>query len=147
MSTVEDTFRSMLKTAGYSLTGARTAVFEALVGQEPLSMHELVEKVPQVDRASVYRAVELFEQLHIVQRLNTGWKYKLELTDKFSAHHHHMTCTNCGSTVALKEVELERFIDVLAKTHGFRPTAHQIEIQGVCAKCLSQTLRSPESAL
>lgn len=98
-------------------------------------MHELVDRADSIDRASVYRAVELFEKLGIVQRLNTGWKYKIELTDKFSAHHHHLTCVQCGRTIALKESELEQFIDDIARGHGFVPEAHQIEIQGRCRDC------------
>jgi Fur family ferric uptake transcriptional regulator len=135
MSSVQDTFRDLLKAAGYSLTAARSAVFESLLGQEPLTMHELVGRVSGVDRSSVYRAVELFERLGIVQRLNTGWKYRIELSDKFSAHHHHLTCTNCGKTVAMKEAELEAFIEQIARSHGFIPAGHQIEIQGLCGQC------------
>jgi len=142
MADAHTTFKQMLKNSGYSLTGARTAVFEALLGQEPMSMHELVARVKGVDRASVYRAIELFETLGIAQRLNTGWKYKLELTDKFAAHHHHLTCTNCGKTVALSEAELERFIEQIARSHGFRPMSHQIELQGLCAACAA---RQPET--
>jgi len=125
----------ILKEHGYSRTHARIAVFEALLGKEPLSMHDLVDATKSVDRASVYRAVDLFEKLGIVQRLNTGWKYKIELTDAFTDHHHHLTCTNCGKTVAMNEQRLERFIEQLAQEHGFSPLGHQIEIQGLCPVC------------
>jgi len=135
MTSVQDSFAQLLKTQGHSVTKARLAVFRALVGSEPLSMHELVARSRAVDRASVYRTVELFERLSIVQRLNTGWKYKIELTDKFADHHHHLTCTCCGQTVAMNEQELESFIDQLARNHGFVPGSHQIEIQGLCAAC------------
>jgi len=140
MADTHETFRRLLKNAGYSLTGARSAVFAALLGQEPMSMHQLVGKVAGVDRASVYRSIELFETLGIVQRLNTGWKYKLELTDKFATHHHHLTCTDCGKTVALSETELERFIEQIARSHGFRPVSHQIELQGLCASCAAKAI-------
>lgn len=138
MSSATDTFRTMLMDAGYSRTRARRLVFEALLGQEPLSMHQLVQRTREVDRSSVYRAVELFERLGIVQRLNTGWKYKVELTDKFSAHHHHVTCTVCGKTIAMNEEQLEAFIESIAHSHGFVPEAHQIEIQGKCQACVAQ---------
>lgn len=98
-------------------------------------MHILVERAGEVDRASVYRAVDLFERLRVVQRLNTGWKYKLELSDKFSEHHHHLTCISCGRTTPMNGAELETLITKLAAGHNFRPTAHQIEIQGLCAQC------------
>lgn len=130
-----ENFRQILKSAGYSLTAARTAVFEALLGHEPLSMHELIVRAGKVDRASVYRTVDLFERLGIVVRLNIGWKYKLELTDKFAEHHHHLTCIRCGKTISMNENELERLIAELATAHHFRAIAHQIELQGLCQEC------------
>jgi Fur family ferric uptake transcriptional regulator len=142
MSSVHDTFQALLKEGGYSITAARQSVFDALLDQEPLSMHQLVERAKSVDRASVYRAIELFERLGIVARLNTGWKYRIELTDKFSAHHHHVTCTQCGKTVAMNEGQLERFIEEIAHSHGFLPSAHQIEIQGLCSECRNKSPRA-----
>lgn len=132
---IVDQFKVLLKESGHSVTKARVAVFGALLGSEPLSMAGLVRKVPEVDRASVYRAVNLFERLGVVQRVNIGWKYKLELTDRFAAHHHHLSCTNCGRTVEMSELELEQLIHSLAAAHDFTPTAHQIEIQGLCSRC------------
>lgn len=134
-----ESFRTLLKARSQSVTKARLSVFTNLLGQEPMTMHELVRRVGDTDRASVYRAIDLFERLGIVQRLNTGWKYKIELTDKFTDHHHHLTCTQCGRTISLNEDELERLIDTLAKNHGFAPTAHQIEIQGLCTECQMTT--------
>lgn len=135
MSTGTEEIKKLLQTSGRSVTKARLAVFDALRGQEPMSMNQLIKCTPEVDRASVYRAVELFERLGVVQRVNIGWKYKLELTDKFTDHHHHLTCLNCGRTTAMNELELEQLISKLAANHNFKPSAHQIEIQGLCQDC------------
>jgi len=135
MSSSQETFSALLKSHGQSVTKARLAVFEALLGEEPLAMREVVARTKGVDRASVYRAIDLFEKLGIVQRLNSGWKYKIELSDKFAAHHHHLSCVGCGKTIAISGHELETFIDQLATHYGFAPTAHQIEIQGYCKAC------------
>ncbi|HLZ15142.1 MAG TPA: Fur family transcriptional regulator [Candidatus Saccharimonadales bacterium] len=135
MGSAQETFTSILKAHRQSITKTRLRVFGALVGQEPLSMHALVARLPDVDRASVYRAVDLFERLGIIQHLNMGWKYKLELTDKFADHHHHLTCVKCGATIAMNENELEQVIERLAAVHSFAPSAHQIEIQGLCSQC------------
>jgi Fur family ferric uptake transcriptional regulator len=104
-------------------------------------MRDLIGKVGRADRASVYRAIELFERMGVVQRLSTGWKYKLELTDKFAEHHHHLTCVQCGRTTPMSETELEQTISRLAATHNFKPSAHQIEIQGLCTKCQTTPIR------
>ena len=139
----KELFKSLLKDAGQSITTARMHVFDALDSQEPLSMHELVLRARGVDRASVYRAVQLFERLGIVQRLNTGWKYKIELTDKFAEHHHHLTCLQCGKTIAIGEAELEDVLAGIAACHRFKPSAHQIEIQGYCENCQPASLPAP----
>lgn len=135
MATPKETFVEILKQGESRVTKARLTVFEQLYNQEPLSMHELVARSNGVDRASVYRAVELFEQLGIVQRFHMGWKYKIELTDRFAAHHHHLTCLGCGKTIPINERDLEHVVDELAAQHNFVPTAHQIELQGYCAAC------------
>lgn len=135
MASPKEVFVELLKQGDSRITKARLIVFEQLYDQEPLSMHELVQRSKGVDRASVYRAVELFERLGIAQRLHIGWKYKIELTDRFAAHHHHLTCLGCGKTIPINERDLERVIDELAALHNFTPTAHQIELQGYCTAC------------
>ncbi len=99
-------------------------------------MHEVVAASATIDRASVYRTIALFEKLGIVQRLQIGWKYKLELSDAFHRHHHHLSCTGCGSTFALQEdPELEARLTLLAQRQHFAMHGHQLEIQGLCNKC------------
>ena len=119
------------------MTSSRRIVFEALQGQEPLSMHDLVALCRnKVDRASIYRTIALFEHFGIVQRLQIGWKYKLELSSDFNYHHHHLTCSRCGSVIPLPEDdELENRLQYLAKNLQFFPQDHQIEIRGLCVAC------------
>lgn len=135
MSSAKEEFAEILKNKGYRLTKSRMAVFNSLYGREPLSMRELIGSNKDVNRASIYRTVELFEELDVAQRLYMGWKYKIELTDKFTVHHHHLTCLRCGKTIAIDQYELERYIDKLAAQRGFKPTTHQVEVQGLCSQC------------
>lgn len=133
----EDLFVTTLKKNKYSLTQARTLVFEALQDEEPLSMAELLVKLDgMIDRASLYRTITLFEKLGIVQRLQMGWKYKIELADDFNFHHHHITCKNCGLTLPVREdLTLEASIRTLAMEYGFTEVTHQLEMHGLCPRC------------
>lgn len=89
-----------------------------------------------VDRATVYRTIELFETLGIVHRLNIGWKYKIELSDIFHAHHHHFYCVNCGRTYPLPaNPMLETMIDSFVAKEGYSPRGHTLEISGLCGNC------------
>lgn len=137
MTEVIDTFTQTLKRAGYSSTQARRVVFEAMQGHEPMTMREVVKACGNlIDRASIYRSMLLFEKLGVVQRLQIGWKYKLELTDTFSHHHHHCSCIKCGRIIALAEdPSLESRLQDLARAASFIPQDHQLEIRGLCENC------------
>lgn len=128
--------RKTLKKHGRSLTHPREAVFMALQNQEALSINELVAACPAIDRVSIYRSINLFEDLAIVQRLQLGWKYKLELTGDFREHHHHLVCLNCGRVIHFDEDKvLEARFKRIAQANNFALQDHQLEIQGLCANC------------
>jgi Fur family ferric uptake transcriptional regulator len=136
MSQINNEIATILKANGYSLTKQRALVFDILEDTEPMSMHELYTLAKnKLDRASLYRIIDLYEKLGIVQRVNIGWKYKVELSDKFNEHHHHLTCLSCGKIIPINENDLESFMDGLAQAHHFKPENHQVEIQGYCFEC------------
>ena len=129
--------QDILKRNGYSMTRPRRLIFELLCDQEPQSMHAIyVRTDKQIDRASLYRIIRIFEQTGIVQRVYVGWKYKLELTDIFSHHHHHISCLSCHKLIAIQEDEqIEKLIQELAIKHQVIATSHQLEVQGYCPDC------------
>jgi len=138
MSHSEETmFQKVLAEHGYSRTKARQIVFELLIAPEPQSMADLTKKAAgKLDRASVYRNIALFEQLGIVHRIYIGWKYKLELSDDFLAHHHHLSCLRCGKVIDIHDdAGVEAFIAAVTQKFGFKPRRHQLEVDGVCAAC------------
>ena len=132
--------QKMLKDNGYSTTHARTTVCELLWKREPQSMHDLtLQAKGQIDRASLYRTIALFEKLGLVQRIYIGWKYKVELSDIFTHHHHHISCLHCGKIVAItEEDQIEALIQALAAKHHFTAQNHQLEVRGYCADCSTQ---------
>jgi Fur family ferric uptake transcriptional regulator len=142
MSEATNTLKAMLKDHGASVTEQRLAVFNLLVGQEPMTINELIKKASgEVDKVSVYRTIALFEQVGITQRLNIGWKYKVELTDMFSDHHHHLSCLKCGNVIDIgDEKHIDDFIKEVAEKFGFEPRKHQFEIDGYCKDCLIKNM-------
>jgi Fur family ferric uptake transcriptional regulator len=126
-----------LQAAGQSLTRPRQIVFEALQDMEPMTMHDLsVACQDKVDRASIYRTIAVFEKLGIAQRLQIGWKYRIELSNAFQEHHHHLTCRVCGKIIPLHEdTALEERLSIVAASYSFKADDHQLEIRGVCSDC------------
>jgi Fur family ferric uptake transcriptional regulator len=131
------TLKQTLKDKGCSLTKTRQQVFNALADSDTLTMNQLTRKLVQkMDRATVYRTIELFEKLGIVNRVQIGWKYKLELSEKFAGHHHHAVCMQCGKVVAFEESPgLETDIHALGQKLGFKLTSHSLELRGLCPAC------------
>lgn len=137
MRSVKSTLSLYLAGASHSLTSPRQLVFDALESFGPLTMHELSGRLTgRVDRSSVYRTTALFEKLGIIQRVQQGWKYKLELTDTFLPHHHHLTCISCRQITSFDEPEhLIELLQAVAASQGFLPKNHTLEIEGLCASC------------
>ncbi|MEX2006914.1 MAG: Fur family transcriptional regulator [Candidatus Saccharimonadales bacterium] len=134
-----ETLKALLSKDGSSFTKSRKVVFDLLLDQGAQSMQVLSKRAEgQVDRATIYRTIELFERLGIVHRVNVGWKYKIELSDIFLGHHHHFYCTGCGTTYSLSTNSmLETMIDSAVAKEGFSPRSHQLEISGLCPNCQS----------
>lgn len=142
-----DNFRRILTDNGYRITEAREDTFKLLIGPEPQSMREIIAKADgKVDRVSVYRSIELFEKLGIAYRIYIGWKYKLELSDEFVAHHHHLSCLNCGKVIDIEdEQHIDEFIESVASRVGFKPRRHQFEVDGYCSDCQSSAAKQTAS--
>jgi Fur family transcriptional regulator, ferric uptake regulator len=138
-------YRRTLAEHRYSKTKSREKVFVALLDQNPMSIGELARKLRgEVDRASVYRTVELFEQIGIIERIPMGWKYKLELSDEFTEHHHHISCVQCNVVVDIEENNrLENQLQQMALSVGFTPVNHHLEIRGICRNCSVSHKKNP----
>lgn len=129
--------RAELKKSGYSLTKPRLTVFSDLQGTKPKTMRELVNSLEDVmDRASIYRTVALYEKLGIVNRIQHGWKYKIELSDAYTPHHHHLTCTGCQRVISFDEPEgFDGMASSITVSNGFIPSGHNLELYGLCPEC------------
>ena len=133
----ETILRKVLSDNRAKLTQPRLFVFRLLLDHGPQSLAELTARsAGNVDRVSVYRIVALFERVGILKKVTIGWKYKVELSEIFLDHHHHITCLSCGTVTAVKENEaIETILHTLANGTGFVVASHQLELQGYCQKC------------
>ncbi|MBA2279289.1 transcriptional repressor [Candidatus Saccharibacteria bacterium] len=132
-----DLLAQTLREAGHSLTKPRMTVFGALQAPKPKTMNQLVTSVSDIiNRASVYRAVALFEELGIITRIQHGWKYRLELSDAFTPHHHHLTCNKCHRIISFDEPDrFDEIVSGIAASHGFVLQNHGLEVYGLCPEC------------
>ncbi len=133
--------KMILSSYGYSWTRPRELVFKAITGGPKTISAVIKLEQGKVDRVSVYRTLQLFEELGIIHRLYLGWKYKFELSDQFIAHHHHLVCNFCAKVIDIEdEQHINSFIKKESDKFDFKPTSHQFEIEGVCSDCSAKQL-------
>lgn len=146
MATVTDTgwaehALETLQAAGFRRGGARTAVVEALARHEcavtALQLDdELRRRKPPVARASIYRALDQFEELGLVQRIEkTRGTAAYERVEPSGHHHHHAICRNCGKMETFEDSDLERVIDRLSGRMSFDISEHDVVLRGLCKSC------------
>lgn len=122
-------FESVLIQSGYKLTKPRLAVLECLNKQNKLlSARDLFKKIKNIDQASVYRTLHVFEELAIV---NTETIDKEKLYCLANHPHHHIICRHCGYYEDFPCVEKQEY----NKFKNFSNIHHQLTLRGVCNKC------------
>lgn len=95
--------------------------------------------------ATVYRAVAAMERSGYVARVGERDGSVLFARCTLEHHHHHLVCTCCGH-VAHAECPLDADMVAAATEAGFRLTAHELTLYGVCAGCGQREGRSSLAA-
>jgi Fe2+ or Zn2+ uptake regulation protein len=129
----------VLDDAGYRLTEPRRAVAGLVAAREGhFTAADLVadarrRRLP-IGRATIFRALDLFADLHLVERI--------DLPDGDHAyvgcdpvHHHHAICTRCGRSQDVEDLGLGEVIAAAGERLSFAVTSHRLELFGVCAAC------------
>lgn len=127
---------TILRDHDLRVTTARKKVFEVLEqANEPLSIKQITTQCPDIDRVSVYRCLELFVSIDIIEIIHAGWKKRYELAGPFRSHHHHIQCVRCHAIVELHSPDLETFIGEIARSHNYTLLNHSFELRGLCPNC------------
>ena len=134
---------ALLGEAGYRRGGARNAVVEALAQHDcAVTALELEEELRRrrirVGRASVYRALDLLEELGLVQRFEAARGIaSYERVDPSGQHHHHVICSRCGRMEPFEDHGLERAIGAVSEQVPFEIAEHDVVLRGLCERCAS----------
>lgn len=131
-----------LKQHGYRLTKPRKLVVKALKGTKvPLNAYQIQEKIQKegdsIDVVTVYRILEVFEDLKMIHRHSKGGFLPCKTPDcEDEDHcHHQFTCDKCHEVTEI-HVEDDAFIERLNnKFKSINIQSHHFEFEGICAKC------------
>ena len=124
-----------LKSKGFRITKARTAILELLENSiTPISADEIVLSLG-VNKSTVYRELDFLESQDMITDIrldNANNMYE----SKSKNHHHHLYCIKCKK---IEEVDMEKDLDVfekkLEKDTKFKIKKHSLEFFGICLTC------------
>lgn len=133
----------LIKKSGGRVTKTKLAVLEALAKlQKPLNPYEIAEKIKmsggKIDVVTVYRMLEIFEELHLVHKSEKGFVPCKHYTCNNDEHcHHQFFCNKCERAFEVHiddkdflQIVKQKFGNLLIKSHDFR-------FSGLCQKCQS----------
>ena len=120
------------------VTAQRATIAEVARGTEcAFSAADLATAVARADGriglATVYRALSALSASGWLTRAGEREGAALYVRCERSGHHHHLVCTECGR-VEHTECPVEGIATSAGRT-GFRVTAHDVTLYGLCAEC------------
>jgi len=142
----ESIFHSHLKRVGLKRTGQRDVILRAFLDtRDHLSTDELYRLVKKKDErigfTTVYRTLKLLAECGLASEVafNDGIaRYEHQYQRR---NHHHMVCTECGSSVEFFSPGIERIEQEIGRKNKYTPTRHTFQIYGICEKCRRKTKR------
>jgi Fur family ferric uptake transcriptional regulator len=88
---------------------------------------------PRISLATVYRAVKLFEEAGILDRLEFG-DGRARYEDADRDHHDHLIDVSTGEVIEFVDPEIEALQERIAARLGYRLIGHRLELLAVPLK-------------
>ncbi len=96
---------------------------------------ELRGRGEQVGLTTVYRHLQVLSESGRIDAIRDSSGETLYRRCRSDAHHHHLTCRNCGRSVEVEGTAVERWADQVAAEAGFTNVGHTVELFGLCPDC------------
>jgi Fur family ferric uptake transcriptional regulator len=142
-----------LGSKGIRMTAQRRALIEVIQeAKEHLDADTLLElarrRQPNIDRATVYRTIELLKKLRLVDELDLmhlqGEKHYYEV--KTTRDHIHLACFRCGRIDEFSSSLLEQLKSEISKQAGFKIRVTRLEVGGACRACAANEIAVESTA-
>lgn len=110
---------------------------ELLASTRPVSLADLETSLYPMDKASIFRVLELFagrDVVHVIEDGSRSLKYELCHGDRHHSvedQHPHFYCEKCGNVYCLDEVRMPE-IEV---PENYRVRSVNFMLKGICPHC------------
>ncbi|HVO98962.1 MAG TPA: Fur family transcriptional regulator [Bryobacteraceae bacterium] len=131
-----------LVSKGVRLTAQRKVVVEIIQNatshlDAAALLEEARKREPSIDRATVYRTIDLLKRLRLVDELDlmhlNGEKHYYEV--KTRRDHLHLACFQCGRIEEFMTSRFEELKAEISSRTGFQIQVARLEVGGQCGAC------------
>jgi len=131
---------ALLRDRGYRVTRPRRAVWEALrAAEDHLTVEQVCARIRdaghEVDTASVYRTLDLLEELGLARSSRLGDTEASRWEVAHPDEHFHLVCTSCGRVDHHIGSLVAQVRDHLDAGHGFAVDEVELTVTGRCTDC------------
>ena len=91
-------------------------------------------KNESISLATVYRTLQLFKELGLVEERRLGQVY-CHYEVKGSTDHQHLVCRSCGKVIEFESPLISKLVEELRHEHGFSLTKIELYMEGYCRRC------------
>lgn len=128
-----------LQVNGCRITTPRRAIVTILANSdralEAVEIFDLGRDVhPQLGLVTVYRTLEMLEQMGLVQRVHQPGGCHLYLRAP-EGHEHILLCRSCRRTDYFSGDDLSDLIEETSQNSGYEIEEHWLQLFGLCASC------------
>jgi Fur family ferric uptake transcriptional regulator len=132
-----DSLAGRLREHGLRMTPQRQRVMAAVTQLVHATPDQVAEAVPEVDLTTVYRTLEVLEQIGMLAHTHLGHgapSYRLAGDD-----HVHVVCHHCSSVVDVPAGLSDALATQLLAERGFVLDRSHFTVFGTCADCAART--------
>ena len=125
-----------LQEHGIKPTAVRILVWkECSSFHKAFSLQDMEERLPQMDRSSIFRALRLFTEHHLLHEIDDGTGFQkycvCRCVDDHHLNHIHFSCRKCGRTYCLEEYA----IPLVSLPEGYQMEDAEYVVKGLCPSC------------
>ena len=130
-------FKLILSSLSQRITEPRLDILGILKeNHNPLTISEIHNKLKnkKTDLATVYRTINLFAELRVVNEIDFKDEFKRYELIYDRHHHHHIVCRKCKNVENVETCVLDD-LENLLKKKGYSEITHSLEFFGICRNC------------
>lgn len=129
-----------LGAAGYRLTEPRRVVAELIAERAGhFTANDLIAEAQErnlgIGRATIFRALDLFTELEMLERIDLPNGDHAYVPCLPGYHHHHVICQSCARVTEVEDLGLGEAIADMERETGWVVQKHRLELYGLCPEC------------